>query len=544
LHLENPRLWWPKGYGAPNLYEVDLTFEVKKGEASDTKHFLSGVRQMDFNEDGGILTLFVNGRRFIGRGGNWGFSESNLNYRSREYDIAVAHHANMNFTIIRNWVGQTGDESFFEACDKHGIMVWQDFWLANPWDGPVPDDNDLFMANAEDFVKRIRNHPSIAIYVGRNEGNPPQALDDAIRAMLPILHPGIHYISHSAAGVVSGEGPYRALPPRDYYLLYGNDRFHSERGMPNVMTYESLAQTVPADKLWPQNNFYGLHDYTLASAQSAATFNEMIEKAFGQPANARQFTEWAQWINYNGYRGMFEGRSEYRRGLLLWMSHSAWPSMVWQTYDYYFDPTAAYFGCKKANEPLHVQWNPIWDGVEVVNYHARNHHSLKAKAQLLNMDGTVQWEKDTLVDSNEDSTVKCFPLELPGNLSSVFFIRLTLTEGDVLVSDNFYWRGKEDGNYQALNQLPKTSLTAKTSVSEAGGEWLLTTTLKNETTTPALMVRLQVNGSKTAERILPVFFSDNFFSLMPGEEKIVTMRLQDVDTRGERPTVTLSGFNI
>ncbi|MDR3128676.1 MAG: discoidin domain-containing protein [Tannerellaceae bacterium] len=544
LRVENPRLWWPKGYGAPNLYEVELCFEVKKGEPSDTKRFFSGVRQMDFNEDGGILTLFINGRRFIGRGGNWGFSESNLNYRSREYDIAVAHHANMNFTLIRNWVGQTGDDSFYEACDKHGIMVWQDFWLANPWDGPVPDDNDLFMMNAEDFVKRIRNHPSIAIYVGRNEGNPPEALDRAIRTMLPALHPGIHYISNSAAGVVSGKGPYRALPPKEYYLLYGGDRFHSERGMPNVMTYESLAQTIPAGKLWPQNNFYGLHDYTLASAQSAATFNEMIEKAFGQPANARQFAEWAQWINYNGYRAMFEGRSEHRRGLLLWMSHPAWPSMVWQTYDYYFDPTAAYFACQKANEPLHIQWNPVWDGIEVVNYHARDRHALAAKAQLINMDGSIRWEKDLLVNSNEDSTVKCFSLELPRTLSTVFFIRLTLTEDGILVSDNFYWRSKEDGNYQALHQLPKTSLTTKTSVNEIGGEWLLSTTLQNETSTPALMIRLQVNGGVTARRILPVFFSDNFFSLMPGEKKTVTVRLQDVDTRGEQPVVSISGFNI
>jgi hypothetical protein len=544
LRLENPRLWWPKGYGAPNLYEVELCFEVKKGEVSDTKRFFSGIRQMDFNEEGGILSLFINGRRFIGRGGNWGFSESNLNYRAREYDIAVAHHANMNFTLIRNWVGQTGDDAFYEACDKHGIMVWQDFWLANPWDGPIPDDNDLFMDNAKDFVKRIRNHPSIAIYVGRNEGNPPEPLDKAIRTMLPALHPGIHYISNSAAGVVSGEGPYRALLPKDYYLLYGSDRFHSERGMPNVMTYESLAQTIPADKLWPQNNFYGLHDYTLASAQSAATFNEMIEKAFGQPANARQFADWAQWINYNGYRAMFEGRSEHRRGLLLWMSHPAWPSMVWQTYDYYFDPTAAYFGCQKANEPLHIQWNPVWDGIEAVNYHAGNRHDLTAKAQLIHMDGSVRWEKAILIDSKEDSTVKCFPLELPRTLSSVFFIRLTLTEAGSLVSDNFYWRSQEDGNYQALHQLPKTSLATKTSVKEIGGEWYLTTTLKNETSTPALMIRLQVNGAVTAKRILPVFFSDNFFFLMPGEEKTVIMRLQDIDTRGEQPVVSISGFNI
>lgn len=548
LLLRSPRLWWPKGYGEPYLYDVKLSFDID-GKASDEVAFRSGVRQMTFNEDNQTLSLFVNGRRFIGFGGNWGFGESNLNYRGREYDIAVAYHADMNFTMIRNWVGQIGDEEFYEACDRHGVMVWQDFWLANPVDGPNPYDNDLFIANAEDFVKRIRNHPSIGIYVGRNEGNPPQILDDAIRSIVPANHPGIHYISNSAMGVVSGGGPYRALPPRDYFLLYGNDKFHSERGMPNVMNYESLRQTLPPEVLWPQNSQYGLHDYTLASAQSAASFNAMIEKAFGPPRDAGQFAQWAQWINYNGYRAIFEGRSEYRRGMLLWMSHPAWPSMVWQTYDYYFDPTGAYFGCKKASEPIHIQWNPVYDYkkqdfIEVVNYHAWDRTGLTAKAQLINQDGSVQWEKEVVISAPEDSTVKAFNLEYPETLSDTYFIKLTLTENGEVISDNFYVRGKEDGNYQSLHQMPKVTLSTTSTVVRSGEEWLLTTTLKNDTPTPALMVRLQVTGDKTSARILPVFFSDNYIALMPGEEKTITMRLQNRDTRGETPGVEVTGFNI
>ena len=559
LKLQNPRLWWPRGYGEPYLYDVELSFDID-GQTTDKTSFRSGIRQMTFNEDNQTLSLFVNGRRFIGFGGNWGFGESNLNYRGREYDIAVGYHADMNFTMIRNWVGQIGDEEFYEACDRHGLMVWQDFWLANPADGPDPYDNDLFMANAGDFVKRIRNHPSVGIYVGRNEGNPPRILDDAIRSILPELHPGIHYISNSAMGIVSGGGPYRALPPRDYFLLYGNNKFHSERGMPNVMNYESMLLAFGSEAIEPvntketPNDVYGLHDYTLggtagASAQAAASFNDMIEKAFGKPADAKQFAEWAQWINYNGYRAIFEGRSEYRRGMLLWMSHPAWPSMVWQTYDYYFDPTGAYFGCKKASEPIHIQWNPVYDyrkadWIEVVNYHAGKRSGLEAKAQLINQDGSVQWEKDTTLSLAEDATVKAFPLPYPESLSDTYFIKLTLTENGNVISDNFYWRGKEDGNYRSLHQVPKVSLDTQTGVARQGEEWLLTTTLKNNTPTPALMVRLKVTGEKSAERILPVFFSDNYIFLMPGEEKTITMRLHNRDTRGEKPSVEISGFNL
>jgi len=397
LHLKNPKLWWPKGYGEPNLYDVELVFKTTDG-ISDKKSFKSGVRKMTFDETNQILNIYVNGRRFIARGGNWGFPESNLQYRGREYDIAVAYHADMNFNMIRNWVGQTGDDEFFEACDRHGVMVWQDFWLANPADGPDPYNPAMFINNANDFIKRIRNHPSIAIYVGRNEGNPPAIIDTALRAMVHNLQPDIHYISNSSFGVVSGGGPYRALPVRDYFLLYGYNKLHSERGMPNVMTYESLAQALPETALWPQNSQWGLHDYCLEGAQSAASFNKMVETGFGPVDNAKKFTELAQWINYDGYRGMFEGRSNFRQGLLLWMSHPSWPSMVWQTYDYYLEPTAAYFGCKKASEPIHIQWNPVYNHIEVVNDNGRNRVGLTAKAQLINMDGSVQWEKETKLD--------------------------------------------------------------------------------------------------------------------------------------------------
>ena len=543
LHMLNPKLWWPKGYGEPNLYNVELIFKTAAG-VSDKKEFKSGVRKMAYDESNQILNIYINGRRLIARGGNWGFPESNLEYRGREYDIAVAYHADMNFNMIRNWVGQTADDEFFEACDRHGIMIWQDFCLANPADGPDPDNPQMFIDNARDVIKRIRNHPSMAIYVGRNEGNPPPVIDTALRTMINELHPGLHYISNSAFGVVSGGGPYRALPVRDYFLLYGYNKLHSERGMPNVMTYESLKQTLPESALWPQNSLWGIHDYCLESAQAAASFNQMIETGFGKAESAKQFTEQAQWINYNGYRGMFEGRSLYRQGLLLWMSHPSWPSMVWQTYDYYLEPTAAYFGCKKASEPIHIQWNPVFDNIEVVNNNAGNKEGLTAKAQLINMDGSVQWEKETKLSCKEDSTATCFKLEFPKSLSSVHFIKLILKEGDKSISDNFYWRGLVDGNYQALNSLPIVKLQNNTKTEKSGNDWILTTTLKNTTKTPALMIRLMIVGKTKGERILPAFYSDNYVSLLPGETKVIKTRLKDEDTEGETPVVNISGFNL
>ena len=545
LKMENPRLWWPKGYGAPNLYDANFTFKADD-KVSDTKDFKVGIRQMTFNEDNHILSLFINGRRFIGRGGNWGFGESNLNYRGREYDIAVAYHADMNFTMMRNWVGMIGDEELYEACDRHGIMIWQDFWLANPADGPDPYYPEMFIANAEDYVKCIRSHASIGLYCGRNEGFPPEQIDKALRRIIKEDHPDIHYISSSADDVVSGHGPYRMLPAKEYFTLKtGNDKFHSERGMPNVMTYESMLRTFSPKGIWPQDDEWGMHDYTREGAQGCTSFNEIIAKGYGEPQSAKEFACLAQWVNYDGHRSLFESRSQNRKGLLMWMSHSCWPSMVWQTYDYYFEPTAAYFAIKKASEPLHIQWNPATDEVEVVNYSAGTHKGLTAKVQVLNMDASVAWEKEATVDSNEDTTDKCIKLEFPENLSKVHFIKMTLVEDGKVISDNFYHRSLEENNYQDLQKLPKVALQSATTVDKnADGTWSAVSVIENKTSTPALMIRLNVVGGKDGQQILPVFYSDNYFSLLPGEKKEVRMNWKDEDARGNEGKVVISGYNV
>ncbi len=545
LREQTMNLWWPKGYGEPYLYDAEFEFKVADA-VSDKKEFKVGVRQMTFNEDNGILSLFINGRRFIGRGGNWGFGENNLNYRGREYDIAVEHHANMNFTMMRNWVGQIGDEELYEACDKHGIMIWQDFWLANPVDGPNPYDNEMFIANAEDYVRRMRSHASIGLYCGRNEGFPPKIIDDALRRIVRDEHPGLHYISSSADDVVTGHGPYRALPPKEYFTLEnGKDKFHSERGMPNVMNYESLARTLKEEDLWPQSNKWGQHDYTMEGAQGGSSFNAIIEKGFGAPQSAKEFTELAQWVNYDGYRAMFESRSLNRKGLLLWMTHPAWPSMVWQTYDYYFEPTAGYFGSKKGNEPLHIQWNSATDEIEVVNYSAGAHPALVAVAQIINMDGSVAWERKADVNSTEDSTERPFSLEFPAELSAAHFVKLYLYEGDKVVSDNFYIRGIEEGNYQAIRQMPKVELQKSVNCEKADdGSWSASVTLTNPSATPALMIRVNLLGAEDGDQILPVFYSDNYFALLPNESKVVTLRFKDIDTRGTTPKIVVAGYNV
>ena len=544
LFILHPRLWWPAGYGQPNLYRVKLSYVLKDMQASDTRIFYTGIRQMAYSEKGGVLKIWINGKRFTGRGGNWGFSESMLRYRKREYNIAVRYHRDMHFTMIRNWVGMTGDDEFWDACDKYGILVWQDFWLANPWDGPDPDNNKMFLQNAKDFVLRIRNHPSIGLYCGRNEGYPPKVLDDGLRTIIKNYHPGIHYIPNSAADVVSGHGPYRAMPIKYYFAERATGMLHSEMGMPNIMTLESLKKTIPDSALWPQGRMWGIHDFCAKGAQSAISFNAMVDKKYGGADNVKDWISLAQFVNYDGYRAMFEAQSRHRMGLLLWMSHPAWPSLVWQTYDYYFEPTAAYFGCKKASEPLHIQWNALTDSIEAVNYSGRTATGLKAHIKILNMDGKQQWEKEVAFDLPEDSTVRCAAMHYPEGLTPVHFIRLEMTQNNKIISRNFYLRGTREGNLTAIRQLPKVSLQTATQTRREGNTWILTTELSNTSSSPALMVRLKIVRNKSGDRILPVLYSDNYIALMPGETRTIRMEMADADCRGEEPEVKIEGYNV
>jgi beta-galactosidase/beta-glucuronidase len=544
LAMTNPRLWWPNGYGEPNLYDVKLTFATGPNSISDTKVFRTGIRQFTYKDDGDALRIFINGRRLIPRGGNWGFSESMLRYRSREYDAAVRYHREMNFNMIRNWVGQIGDEAFYEACDKYGIVVWQDFWLANPFDGPDPDDNGLFLRNATDLIERIRNHPSIGVYCGRNEGNPPKPLDDGLRKLLADLHPGMRYFSSSSFGVVSGGGPYEAKSARYYFEERATAKLHSELGMPNIVSFDSLKQMMPEQDLWPQSDDWGMHDFTLTGAQDLAAYRMLIDRSYGTADNAADWVGLAQFENYDGYRAMFEAQSKNRMGVLLWMSHPTWPSFVWQTYDYYLEPTAAYFGSKKACEPLHIQWNAATDEVEVVNYSAGSVKGLTAVAEILNLDGLVRGRQTVELDSAEDSLMKAYTLSFPADLSAVHFVRLKLTRGAKVLSENFYLRGLEDGNYRAIRDLPKVKLSTARQTSLRGGTWFMTATLKNLSDSPALMVHVKAVRSGSGDRIVPAIYSDNYIALMPGEERTIRTEVENADTRGERPKLVVDGFNV
>ena len=532
-------LWWPNGYGAPVRHKAGFRFE-SDGQILDTLTWMAGLRQMTFKDVDTRLTMYINGRRFIPLGGNWGFDEHNLRFRSREYDVSLAYHKLMNMNMIRNWVGQVGDEAFYEACDKYGIMVWQDFWLANPWDGPDPYDERLFMDNARDYVRRIRQYPSIGIYCGRNEGDPPATIDKALRLLIKELQPDMGYTSSSADRGVSGHGPYFVNTAKEYFSKQ-TGKLHSERGMPNVTNYESFCRMMGLTSEM-DSVMWGKHDFTLGGAQRGRAFKSLMQKHFGKVDKAVDFCRLAQLVNYDGYRGMYESSNDQRMGLLIWMSHSCWPSMSWDTYDYYFDTPAGFYGAQKACEPLHIQWNELTDSIQVVNICAGVVQNVAAQASVYDEHGKLLAQNQCSVSIAEDRTLNVMKLPAGESASGIRIVRLTLTDGTgKQLSENTYTKGRND-DLRPLMALGSPQLGLKTKVKPTADGQSVEVEITNNSDIPACMVRLVLRG-EGGEEILPAFFSDNFVTLLPHEKRSLSVSYRNEDSHGQSPKIEAYAIN-
>jgi hypothetical protein len=160
------------------------------------------------------------------------------------------------------------------------------------------------------------------------------------------------------------------------------------------------------------------------------------------------------------------------------------------------------------------------------------------------MDGSMQWKKKATLESSEDSVVTCLTMEYPNGLTPVHFVRLTLSRAGSPISTNLYLRGVQEGNYRAIRQLPKARIKTATDTRQQGNRWRLTTQLQNLSAYPALMTRLKAVRENSGDRILPVIYSDNYFTLMPEEHRTVRTELNYADTRGESPRIVVGGFNV
>lgn len=426
LVINNPRLWWPNGYGDPDLYTCNFEL-VENGKVSDTRSIDFGIKEYSYDKDGGVFHLYINGERVFVKGADWGMSEYMLRCRGEEYDTKIRLHKEMNFNMIRNWLGSVTDDEFYEYCDRYGIMVWDDFWMNST--GKLPYDLNAFNVNMIEKIKRVRNHPCLAVWCGDNEGTPEAPLTGWMAENIKTFDGGDRYFQpRSNAGGLSGSGPWGAKDQRWYFLpypVYGLDSemqcgwgFRTEIGTAVVPNVESLRKFMPADKMWPINDMWNLHYFGSNAGNGLPDqYAADIDNKYGKAEGVEDFCRKAQLINLESNKALYEGWLDHMwedaSGVMNWMGQSAYPSMVWQTYDYYYDLTGAYFGCKIGCEPLHIFWNPVTDEVKVANTTKNDYEGLTAEVKVYNMDGkeVESYTKVATMNSPSNTAATCFVID-------------------------------------------------------------------------------------------------------------------------------------
>ena len=608
LALSHPHLWWPNGYGDPYLYDMQVQFEAN-GKLSDHQQFHFGIRQISyelslFDQQGHLrrvlltpdliaqpgqrlmdvshrairqtptgwayslqpdaehspavstladarltpyLVIRVNGVRIAIKGGSWGTDDllKRISRERLEPYFRLQREAHLN--AIRNWVGQNTEPVFYELADKYGLLVLNDFWQSTENYNFEPQDDELFLRNAADTIRRYRNHPSIALWFGRNEGVPPPLLNERLDALIAQMDGTRIYMPSSNGINLWGSGPYKYQPDEAYFTTLSKG-FAVEVGTPSFPTLEAFKAMMPGPDQWPISDDWAYHDWHQSDNGDVHGFMEAMHTAFGEAANLADFERKAQMLNYGSYRAIFEGLNAHlwtqNSGRLLWMSHPAWPSTTWQIYSHDYDTHAAYYGVKEASEPVHVQMNLPDHDVVVVNDTTTALPGVAVDMRLYALDGHALGESRAYVDA---AAVSVTQANLSTNLAQllqargVVLVQLQLHGADgALLSRNFYWLSRELKDLQQLDSMPKAALDVHAQ-READGR--VRVSLHNGAAPAALSTKLTLVDAQ-GNRVLPAYYSDNYVNLAPRESRDIDIEGITAAALKDAAKVEVRGWNV
>jgi len=575
LKLEHPRIWWPYQMGEPSLYTAKVSFDTD-GQTSDSASVTFGIREVTSEiTDKGYRLFKINGRKLLIRGAAWA-PDMFLRWSSERLDADLAYVKDMGLNTIR-LEGRLDHDEFFDKTDKLGILVMPGWTCCDAWERWKlwkGDQRKIAAASLTDQIGRLRNHPSVFVWLNGSDGPPPADIEKmylGIEKDLGWPNPIISSASEEKTTVtgksgVKMTGPYEYVPPV-YWLAdtkaggaYGYNTETSPG--PAIPPRESLERFIPKDHLWPIDEVWNYHSggerFTTVNV-----FTDGLTKRYGAATSLDDYERKAQAMTYDGQRAMFEayGRNKYTStGVIQWMLNNGWPSLIWHLYDYYLVPAGGYFGTKKAMEPVHVQYSYDDNSVAVVNNTYEALKGMKVSAKIYNIDAQEKASHDATLDLGADSSTKAFDLPKVDGLSKTYFLRLQLNDAEgKLVSDNFYWLSTkadtlnwakrqdtvytpqaEFGDLTGLNSLPSVKLTA----SSESGNGMVQVNVANSSKAIAFMVHLRVTRGKGGEDLTPIFWEDNYFSLLPGEHRTVTAKFDPVALDGKEAVVVLDGWNV
>lgn len=591
VNIHHPKLWWPNGYGNPALYSLNLKV-LMNGRASDQFTTRFGVRELSYemtiatsaekqkrveyapvvalknkvslfdngrrakagddvaiahlNNDADTallkpcndtatapyLVIKVNGKRIYCKGGNWGMDDAMKNTSRAHLEPYFRLHKDAYFNMIRNWTGESTEQTFYDLCDEYGMLVWNDFWLSTQYYNLNVKDDSLFLSNAGDAIKRFRNHPSIAVWCPRNEGYAPEGIENKLANIVAKYDGTRYYQPNSRLMNLRTSGPWNYFADASVYEKMACG-FSTELGSPSIPTAATMRKMMAKQDLWPVSDAWYYHDLHNGQQEYIAAMDSL----YGKATNLDDFCKKAQMLNYDSYRAMFEGWQSRMwhntSGVLLWMSHPAWPSTDWQTYSWDYETFGSYFGSMKACEPVHIQMNATDNSIIVINTMAKEWKHCQAITQVYNLKGKLVYTLTSNVNVGNSQAMLAIQPKFPKALSGVYLVRLQLLdENKHILSQNDYWKLLGScRNFNAFNQLGNAELNIK----KTGDNRYQITNISPIT---AIAIKLNAVDRVSKQIILPAYFSDGYFNLLPGESRIITANFTG------NVTIVPDGYNI
>ena len=585
LHLEHPRLWWCHNLGNPEMYQLDLRFVTAAGSVSDHKAVDFGVREVsDYFTEEGYRGFLLNGKEVLVRSAGW-TDDIFLRDTPETNETQVKYVRDMNLNSIRFENIWGTSQNVYDLCDRYGLLVlvgWSCHWewenyLGSPCDDfggiKTEEDMDLIARSLKEQVLWLRNHPSIIGWFVGSDMMPRPELEKRYMSFLPQIDDR-PYIS--AAKEMTSEltgpsgmkmaGPYEYVAPNYWYDAKapgGAFGFNTETGIgAQLPVKESLEKMIPADKLWPIGKEWNYHCTVSGSDMNTLRIlQEAVTARYGAPVDLNDFLRKADWLNYEGTRAMFEAfrvNTPRATGIVQWMLNSAWPSLYWQLYDYYRIPTAAYYSVKNSNKTQQLIYDYGKNAVFAVNEGAEV-CTMIAEMYLYGLDGEEQGKQSVTLEVQPYTVQKVFDVSALRQMNAFLFLRLN--DGDKVVADNYYclsaqpdvhdWNNtswvhtpmKKYADFTRLASLPQVECVVSSDVKNSPEGQIMEVALENVPFAIAFFTRLSLKDEK-GELLAPVFWEDNYLTLMPGEKRVVKCVVPaSVAPTGE-VTLTVSGWNV
>jgi exo-1,4-beta-D-glucosaminidase len=576
LHLKKPRVWWPVGFGTPELYSLEVGVSVSN-KVSDKRTIRFGVREVtsEITADGYRL-YHINGRPILIRGAGWARNLFFMETPTREeQEMRLVHDLGLNAVRFE---GKLGSDHLIDLADENGVFIIPgfcccDYWEQwSNWDGVT---KALAVASLRDQFLLLRNHPSIlTFWYGSDKYPSPEVEQEYVKVIAqtewpnPTVASAGSYTTTVGPTGVKMRGPYDYEPPSYWYSDRDGGAFGFATEIGNgkaIPSVEDMRKMLGDDHLWPQDNVWIQHSQG-GSYTPFTPFNDGMRGRYGAATNVEDYSRKAQIIAYDGQRAMYEayGRNKYKStGVIQWMLNNAWPSLAWHLYDYYLEAGGGYYGTKKALEPLHVQYSFDDRTIVVVNSTLNQSKGVKVQASVVDITGAERWSNSATIDVPPDGVVRTFAIPVLDNLSKTYFLSLAVEDKhSAVLSRNFYWLSTVDdvldwakrqwyitptqvhGDFTQLATLSSVTLDAKTAFDHDGADDRALVTIRNPGPSLAFFVRLRVLKIPDGAQLLPSIWSDNYVSLLPGETRTLTARWRPEDAPGAIPTVAVDGWNV